>query len=159
LQRAIVKQFPNVSAIDLQLILQTIDSILDKVSGAIRFMAMFTVVTGLLVLVGALLTGRYQRVQESILLRTLGASRRQVLEVLLAEYLSLGLLAALTGIALALPAAWSMCRFVFEVSFTPQGSPLLLALLAAPGLTVVTGWLMSRNVLNRPPLEILRAEG
>ena len=77
--------FPNVSAMDLTLILQTLDSILSKISFAIRFMALFTVATGLVVLVGAILTGRYQRVRESILLRTLGASRKQVLRILLVE--------------------------------------------------------------------------
>ncbi|MDB6065392.1 MAG: macB 4 [Pedosphaera sp.] len=158
LQRQVVKQFPNVSVIDLRLILQTLDSILGKISFVIRFMAMFTVATGLLVLVGALLTGRYQRIQESILLRTLGASRGQVFKILLAEYLSLGLLAALTGILLAVMAAWALCFFVFHVHFAPSGLPLLIALLAVPGLTVLTGLLMSRGVLNQPPLAILRTE-
>ncbi|MDB6110063.1 MAG: permease [Pedosphaera sp.] len=158
LQREVVKQFSNVSAIDLRLILQTLDSILGKISFVIRFMAMFTVATGLLVLVGALLTGRYQRIQESILLRTLGASRGQILKILFAEYLALGLLAALTGILLAVVAAWALSRFVFEVHFVPEAVPLLIALVVVPGLTVATGLLMSRGVLNQPPLAILRAE-
>ncbi len=159
LQREVVSAFPNVSAIDLTLILQTLDSILGKISFVVRFMAMFTVVTGVLVLVGALLTGRYQRIQESILLRTLGASRKQVFQILFVEYLSLGLLSALTGILLAMAAAWALCVFVFKVSFVPQFVPLLLALFAVPALTVLTGFLMSRGVLNNSPLAVLRAEG
>lgn len=155
-QSAVVKQFPNVSTIDLRLILQTLDSILGKISFVVRFMAMFTVLTGLLVLAGALLTGRYQRIQESILLRTLGASRKQVLRILLVEYFSLGVLAALTGILLALVAAWALCRFVFHIHFEPAFAPLLIALVSVPGLTMLTGLLMSRGVLNQPPLAILR---
>jgi len=81
LQREVVKAFPNVSAIDLTLVLQTVQSILKKISFVIRFLAMFTVLTGLLVLVTALLGGRYQRVQESVLLRTLGASRGQICKI------------------------------------------------------------------------------
>jgi putative ABC transport system permease protein len=158
LQREVVKQFPNVSAIDLRLILQTLDSILGKISFVIRFMALFTVATGLLVLVGALLTGRYQRIQESVLLRTLGASRGQVLRILFAEYFSLGVLAALTGILLAVAAAWALSRFVFEIHFALQAAPLLVALLSVPALTVVTGLLMSRGALNQPPLAVLRSE-
>ena len=75
LQRAIAQKFPTISTIDVTLILQTIDSVLGKVAFVIRFMALFTVLTGLLVLTGAILTGRFQRVQESVLLRTLGATR------------------------------------------------------------------------------------
>jgi putative ABC transport system permease protein len=159
MQREVVKAFPNVSAIDLTLVLQTIDSIIGKISFVIRFLAMFTLLTGLLVLVTALLTGRYQRIQESVLLRTLGASRRQVFKILLVEYFSLGLLAALTGILLAVGAAWALARFVFHSSFAPEAVPLLIALLIVPAVTVTTGFLMSRGVLDRPPLAVLRAEG
>lgn len=158
LQREVAQAFPSVSAIDLTLILQTLDSILSKISFVVRFMAMFTVLTGLLVLVGALLTGRYQRMQESILLRTLGASRQQVFRVLLVEYAALGVLAALTGILLATGAAWALSAFVFKMSFVPPVAPLGVAFLIVSGLTIVTGFLMSRGVLNHPPLAILRAE-
>lgn len=157
LQREVVKAFPNVSAIDLSLILQTLDSILAKISFVIRFMAMFTVVTGLLVLAGALLTGRYQRVQESVLLRTLGASRKQIFRILMVEYSVLGLLAALTGIILALLAAWALAAFVFKITYAPALAPLLIALIGLPLLTVVMGVLMNRGVVSQPPAVILRA--
>jgi putative ABC transport system permease protein len=156
LQRELSKQFPTISSIDLRLVLQTVDAIIEKISFVVRFMAMFTVLTGLLVLIGALLTGRYQRIQESILLRTLGASQKQILRILLVEYLTLGLLAALTGILLALAAAWALCHFVFEVHFVVEMRPLIVAFVAVPGLTVGTGMLMSRGILKEPPLAILR---
>jgi putative ABC transport system permease protein len=158
LQREVVRRFPNVSFIDLRLILQTVNSIIDKISFVVRFMAMFTVITGLLVLVGALLTGRYQRIQESTLLRTLGASRGQIFRILFAEYFALGLLGALTGIILAVAAAWALSSFVFHMRFVPRLAPLIIALVAVPTLTVLTGLLMSRGVLNQPPLAILRSE-
>lgn len=157
LQREVVKAFPNVSAIDLSLILQTLDSILSKISFVIRFMAMFTVVTGLLVLAGALLTGRYQRVQESVLLRTLGASRQQIFRILLVEYFVLGLLAALTGVILALLGAWALAAFVFKMNYAPALLPLMIALVGLPLLTVLIGLLMNRGVVSQPPLVILRA--
>jgi putative ABC transport system permease protein len=158
LQREVVSQFPNVSAIDLTLVLQTLDAILGKISFVIRFMAMFTVLAGLLVLVGALVSGRYQRIQESVLLRTLGASRGQIFYVLLVDYLSLGVLAALTGILLASAAAWALSVFVFKMSFALPLAPLAGALIIVPALTVLTGFALSRGVLNHPPLAILRAE-
>jgi putative ABC transport system permease protein len=158
LQREMVQKFPNVSAIDLRLILQTVDALLSKVSFVVRFMALFVVLTGLLVLIGAILTGRYQRLRESILLRTLGASRRQIFQILLAEYCCLGVLAALTGIALAVGASWALAAFVFQAKFAPSFWPLLVALLAVTGLTMLIGLLASRSVTHQPPLEILRAE-
>jgi putative ABC transport system permease protein len=158
LQRAIVEAFPNVSAIDLTLVLQTLDNIFDRIATAVHFMASFTVVTGLLVLVAAVLTGRYQRIRESVLLRSLGASRRQVFQVLLAEYLFLGLLSALVGTLLALGGAWLLTHAIFKVSFTPAYAAVLIALVAVPALTTVVGLLTSRGILNLPPLEVLRAD-
>src|SRR5205823_2955741 len=114
LQRELVQKFPNIAAIDLTLILQTLDAILGKISFGVRFMALFTVVTGLLVLAAAILSGRYQRMRESILLRTLGASRAQILQIQLVEYFCLGLLSAVTGILLALAASWALAMFVFH---------------------------------------------
>jgi putative ABC transport system permease protein len=158
LQREVVQKFPNVSAIDLTLILQTIEAILNKISFVLRFMALFTVVTGLLVLTGAILTGRFQRIRESILLRTLGASRAQILKILVVEYLCLGLFSAFIGTILALIASWGLAIWVFEVRFTFLILPLLTGLLTVCSVTVLVGLLGSRGILDHPPLAVLRAE-
>jgi putative ABC transport system permease protein len=158
LQREVVKQFPNVSAIDLTLIVRTLDAIIDKIAFVVRFMALFTVLTGLLVLAGAILTGRFQRMQESVLLRTLGASRRQIRQILLAEYLALGGLAALTGIGLSVGATWALAKFVFKTDFTAEPLTLLGAFVIVCLLTAITGMVASRGVGNHPPLEVLRRE-
>ncbi|HEX7860777.1 MAG TPA: FtsX-like permease family protein [Verrucomicrobiae bacterium] len=157
MQRAIVRAHPNVSVIDLTLVLDTLDAILSKIAFVVRFMALFTVITGLVVLVAAVLTGRYQRIQETILLRTLGASRQQVHRILLAEYLLLGLLSALTGIVLAEAGAWLLARYVFEAEFQFAVVPMLIALAVASLATVFTGLVANRGVLDSPPLEILRS--
>jgi putative ABC transport system permease protein len=158
LQRSVVRQFPNVSAIDITVVLRTLDDILGRIAFAIRFMAGFTVITGLMVLVATVLSGRYQRLKESILLRVLGASRAQVRNILCVEYTVLGGLAALSGVILALAATAVLCLAVFKVPFTPPLLPPLLALLLVPLLTTLTGWLASRGVTTHPPLEILRHE-
>jgi putative ABC transport system permease protein len=158
MQRAVMKSFPNVSVIDLTLVLQTVDAILGKISFVIRFMALFTVLTGLLVLVSALAAGRYQRIQESVLLRTLGASRGQILKILLVEYFALGFLAALTGILLAVIAAWTLTHFVFHLPFALEWEAVLISLLLVAGLTITVGFLMSLGILNQSPLNILRTE-
>ena len=158
-QRAIVQQFPNVSALDLTSVLHTLDTILGRVAFAIRFMALFSIAAGVLVLINAVVTSRQQRVQESLLLRTLGASRGQIRQILLAEYLFLGSFAVVNGTVLALLASWGLSRWVFAAPFTFDIISLVVALVVVLGLTVLTGVLGNRTVVNRPPLEVLRSEG
>ena len=159
IQQSLVQQFPNVSAIDLGLILRTLDDIIAKISFVIRFMAGFSILTGLLVLSSSVVISRYQRVRESVLLRTLGASRAQILRITLVEYGLLGLLAALAGIGLAVLAAWALAVFLFEASFGPAVLPLLGLAALVTALTAAIGLFNSRDVLRRSPLEVLRAEG
>ncbi len=157
-QQALVGKFPNVSVIDLNLVIETIESILDKVSFVIRFMALFSIITGLIVLIGSVIISKYQRIQESVLLRTMGASRRQITGINTVEYFLLGSLSALTGIILSLPASWALAHYVFEATLQPPWWSLLLGFVVLTGLTVLIGLLNSREVVNKPPLEILRKE-
>jgi len=158
IQRRLVRDYPNVAIIDLKFVMQTIDDILDEVTFIIRFMAMFSVVTGLVVLVAAVVTSRLQRIREAVLLRTLGASRAQIYRILVAEYLFLGSFAALTGLLLSLLAAWSLTRYLFEVGFRAPLGILAGSALAIVAITLVVGMLNSRGICSRPPLEVLRSE-
>ncbi|MGB8342107.1 MAG: FtsX-like permease family protein [Chthoniobacterales bacterium] len=158
LQNAVVAKFPNVSALDLTSVIQTVDSILSKVALVIRIMSLFTVGTGLIVVGSTIWSGRYQRLKESVLLRTLGASRRQIWKILGAEYLFLGLLASATGIVLALVASWALAVFTFKLAYTPSFLPVALAGLIVSSLTVAVGLLTSYGVGSTPPLAILRDE-
>ncbi|WP_138501854.1 ABC transporter permease [Spirosoma lacussanchae] len=156
LQRELVSRFPNVSAIDLGLVLKTIDEILDQISFVIRFMALFSILTGLLVLASSVIISKYQRLRESVLLRTLGASRNQILRITALEYGLLGMLAALAGILLSLLGTWALAQFVFEVTFRPDLAPLAIVAAVVTTLTILIGVFNSREVLVRPPLEVLR---
>src|SRR4030095_3607971 len=110
-QQLLVKQFPNVSIIDLSLVLSILDKLLGKVGFVIRFMAGFSIFTGLIVLIASVLISKYQRIQESVLLRTLGASRKQIFYITALEYFFLGALAAATGIVLSLGVSWMLAKF------------------------------------------------
>ncbi len=158
LQRDLVDRYPNVSAIDLRLILATVNAVLDKMGFVFRVLSLFTVVTGLVVLTGSILTGRYQRLRENVLLRTLGATRRQVGWIEASEYLALGFLAALAGSILAWFAGWAVGYFVFEIKAPPDLMPLVLACVAGSSLTVLVGWLSGIRLLSQPPLAVLRDE-
>lgn len=157
-QRAVVSTFPNISILDLKLILKTVNDILEKVTFVIQFMAMFSIFTGILVLIGSVILSKYQRMQESVLLRTLGASRKLILSITALEYFFLGSLAALTGVLIALAGSYGLTRFSFEISFSPTALPVLIAFVLITALTMFIGIVSSRSVLNSPPLEVLRKE-
>jgi putative ABC transport system permease protein len=147
-----------VSAIDLSLILSTFQDLFGRLSYVIRFMALFSVFTGLIVLAGAVVVSRYQRAEESVLLKTLGASRNTVQKIMTVEYLFLGTFAAATGLLLALAAAWSLSYFVFNGPFVGAPWVLLSAFGAAVVVTIGIGLWNSRGLYDRPPMDVLRAE-
>ncbi len=158
LQSAVVEAFPNVSAVDVRLVLDLLDRVIGRVAFVLRFMALFAVLTGLVVLAGAVRVALGQRTREAVLLRTLGASRPQVRRTLVAEYALLGLLGALTGGLLAVGGAYALAHFAFKIPFVLDPAWLLVALVAVPALTAVVGLVGSRRALSRPPLDVLRAE-
>jgi putative ABC transport system permease protein len=159
IQQAVVRGHPNVSVIDLALIMQTIDSVYSKASFVVEFIALFTVVTGGIVLAGAVLIGRSQRVRESVLLRTLGATKAQVNRIMFAEYLALGTLGAAVGAVLAVGANWALAYYVFEVKwFAPSAVVLLGGWAVVSAMTVTTGLLSNRGICDHPPLAVLREE-
>ena len=157
IQRRLVERFSNLTAVDISSVQAAVEKLVDQVSLAIRFMALFSLITGAVVLAGAVATSRYQRVREGALLRTLGATRGQILRVVVAEYAALGLIAATAGLGLAMIAAWALARWVFESPFGIPASVGGLALFVVLG-TALMGLLNSRDVVRRAPLEVLRGE-
>ena len=158
LQRAVVERFGNVSVIDLTLILISVNAILAKVSYAIRFVALFTVLTGFMVLAGAILSNRGQRIKESILLRTLGAPRSQIVTGVIAEYIFVGAVAAATGTLLALAASWGLSLYFFKTVARVSGAPVMVIPLLVTAVTVSAGALGCWGIFRRSALESLRAE-
>jgi putative ABC transport system permease protein len=157
-QSELVKRYPSVSAIDLTQILRSVDEVLRKVSFVIQFMALFSILTGLLVLFSSIYQSKFARVRESVLLRTLGASRRQILSINALEYFLLGALSCLAGVGLSVGGAWALAVFAFKIPFQIEWWPLGATFLAITSLTVIIGLLNSREVVNKPPLEVLRQE-
>jgi putative ABC transport system permease protein len=157
-QEALVKAFPNVSIIDLNLILSVLDNILDKIGFVIRFMALFSMITGLIVLIASVLISKYQRIQESVLLRTLGSSKRQIFAITALEYFFLGALAAFTGIVLAIFGSWLLSHYIFDTRFNPPVWPAVMLFIIVCALTIFIGVINNRFIVRKPPLEILRQE-
>lgn len=154
----LVMAFPNVSLIDLRLILSTVNELFDKIGSIVRFLALFSIVTGLVILAGAVMNSKFVRIKENILLRTLGARTKQITQITLIEYGYLGLFSALTGILLSMISGWFLTKFFFEVNFSFNALDLVYLGLIVMALTVFIGWFNSREVINTPPLQVLRKE-
>jgi putative ABC transport system permease protein len=155
-QVQIVREFPNISIINLGTIVETLEEILGKISFVIQFMAFFSIATGILVLISSLIISKYQRMRESILLRTLGASSAIVTKINTLEYFFLGSLASMSGIILSFLATWLLSEFVFNIQFRGAWLEALMLYLSITFLTIVLGWLNGRKIINQPPMEILR---
>jgi len=158
LQRAVVEKFANVSVIDLSLVLSTLDAIMSRVTSAMRFVALLTIVTGAAVLASAVLGSRAQRRQESLLLRTLGAPRAQILTTMIAEYLFLGASASVAGALLGNAASWGLSYYFFGATAALSLVPTAAVLVVVPGVTVAAGLLGCWGLFRGSALEALRAE-
>ena len=156
LQRDVVSRFPNISSLDLTLIQETVGKVLDKVTAAIRFMAALSLALGIPVLFSAVSATRRERLREGVLLKVLGATRRQVGRVMLAEYLLLGALGSLAGVLLSMAGAWALMHFVFKQPYTPSLLPSLLVAALMIAISVSIGWLTGREVFRSTPMAALR---
>jgi putative ABC transport system permease protein len=158
LQRAVVEKFPNVSIIDVSLVLATVDAVLSRVAQAIRFMALFTILTGLVVVAGAVVSSRSQRLREIILLRTLGAPRSQITRMIVAEHFFLGAISGLAGVILAVGASWGLTYYFWGTASSVPLWPVAAAVILVAAVTIGAGVLGCYGILGRPALEALRAE-
>jgi putative ABC transport system permease protein len=156
LQRDVVSRFPNVSSLDLTLIQQTVGRVLDRVTTAIRFMAGLSLALGIPVLFSAVSATRRERLREGVLLKVLGATRRQVGRIMLSEYLLLGALGSFVGIVLSIGGAWALMHFVFRQPFQPAVLPALAVALAMILVSVSIGLLTGRDVFRETPMAALR---
>lgn len=156
LQRDVVSKFPSVSSLDLTLVQQTVTSVLGKVTMAVRFLALISLGLAVPVLFSAVAATRRDRLREGVLLKTLGATRRQIARIMLAEYALLGLLGALTGVVLATLAGWGLMRVIFRMPFSPAIGPAAIVAGAMVLLAVSIGLLTGRDVFAQTPMAALR---
>ncbi len=158
-QKELVMKFPNVSLIDLRLVLSTVNELFEKIGLVVRFLAFFSIVTGLVVLAGAVINSKFVRIKENVLLRTVGARTNQIVKITLIEYGYLGLFSGLTALVLSLGGGWLLTKFFFEVELSANYVELLMISTGVVLLTIFIGWFNSREVINTSPLQALRREG
>src|SRR5205085_7841943 len=122
-QRDVVRLFPTVASLDLTLVQSTVANVLGKIRTAVQFLALISLGLGVPVLFSAVAATRRERLREGVLLKTLGATRRQVVRIMLAEYALLGTLGSLTGVLLSTGAGWALMHWVFRQPFSPALGP------------------------------------
>ena len=158
LQRDLVAEFPNVSVIDGIEVIATIRRILSFVTLAISIVGGIALASGVLILIGSVAMTRYQRLYETAILKTLGATSRTIVLMLLFEYGTLGILAGLIGSAGAVALTWGLTRFLLEISWNPAPLVNVGGLVITAFVVAVVGVAASLDVLRKKPLGTLRAE-
>jgi len=158
LQNTIVGTFPNVTAIPLRDVLERVGGVLRDIAVAVRLVALFTLGAGLVVMTAALTATRSQRLYESVVLRTLGATRGVVARAFAVEYGVLGAVAGVGGGTLALALAWALVRWVLDAPWSFDPGPLVLGLAATVALALGVGFLSTFRLLGHKPLPVLRRE-
>jgi putative ABC transport system permease protein len=158
LQQAVVASFPNISAIHIGDVLDGFARVLDRLSLAIRSVALFCVVAGGLVMAAALASTRYRRLYESVILKALGATRGLIVQAFALEYVLLGAVAGLIGLSLGSVLAWALVQFVFELPWSIHPRVLGIGLLLTMLLTLIVGFASTYRILGQRPLAVLRHE-
>jgi len=158
LQSAVIGAFPNVTAIHLREVLETIAGILKEIARSVRFMALFGLMVGLVILSAAIAATRGRRLHEMILFKTVGATRPTLIAIMVVEYGLLGFVAALVGSILSTGLSWGVVHFLLDIPWRFDPAVLLIGLTATVVLTIVTGFLTTYRILGEKPLAVLRSE-
>ena len=152
----LVRQFPNITNVDMTSTLSQVQRVLDQVIRAVEFLFGFTLAAGLVVLFAAITATREERAKEFAIMRAVGARASLLRQVQRAELAGVGLLAGFLASIVALAVGWALARYVFDFSWTGSWTVPLLGSLAGAVLALAAGWWGLRSVLNTPVVETLR---
>src|SRR5438445_2533941 len=158
LQRAVVAAFPNVSAINIRAVLDSVAQVVDRISLVIRFMAALSILAGAVVLAGALAATRVRRIYEAMIFKAVGGTRRILAATFAVEYALLGAAAGVIGAGLATGLAWGAGHWILDVKWLFQPVALVWGIGATIAGTVLVGFLSTYRILGQKPLPVLRRE-
>jgi putative ABC transport system permease protein len=153
----LIRKFPNLSVIDVAAIMTRFRTMTEQVSKAVQFVFLFTLLAGLIVLYSAIGTTLDERIYESAIMRTIGASRRHLLMTQLAEFSALGFAAGLLGGIGACALGYGLSEYVLNLPYTFNPSIISLGVVAGTMGVAIAGMLGMRGVIDRPPLSVIRS--
>jgi len=158
LENRIVKNFPNVSTINIAETAKEMGNMMRKLSKIINFFAAFSILAGSLIIVSSILATRLERIKEAVSYKILGADSRFVLRIFFLENLLLSLLSSVFGILLAQAAAWSLCHYFLEIRYVVSWASCFVLI----GLTIIfvttLSLLGSISIIRKKPAQFLRQQ-
>jgi putative ABC transport system permease protein len=157
MQRALFTTYPSVTVINIADVLETIQSVIGQITLVVRFLAGFSMLSGVVILASSVASTRFRRVREVVVLKTLGATRNRIASVFSIEFLVLGSLAGLVGSAFAMVLTRVLLHRL-DVAFHAQWGAAWVAVGGTALLAIFTGWLASFRILGQKPLEVLRED-
>jgi putative ABC transport system permease protein len=152
------RAFPSVTAVRVKDAIDIVSGLLNQMLIAIRGANALTLLTGVLVLAGALAAGLSERLYEAVVLKTYGASKRQLIAAFVIEYAALGLAAALFGLAVGSLASWFLARWILEMPWSFSLATASLTALIAMAVTIAAGLAVTWTALSAKPAPYLRNE-
>jgi putative ABC transport system permease protein len=155
---ALVKNYPNITSVDMSATVSQIQKVLDQVIRAVEFLFAFTLAAGVVVLLAAITATKDERAKEFAVMRSLGASGKLLRQVQGAELAGVGLLAGFLASIVAVAIGWAMARYVFEFSWNITLWVPVAGALAGSVLALIAGTYVLRSVLHRPVIETLRQQ-
>ena len=155
---ALVKNYPNITNVDMSATISQIQKVLDQVIRAVEFLFAFTLAAGVVVLLAAITATKEERAKEFAVMRALGASGTLLRQVQGAELAGVGLLAGFLASIIAVAIGWAMARYVFEFSWSIKLWVPLAGAFAGSVLALIAGTYVLRSVLRRPVIETLRQQ-
>ncbi|WP_312453037.1 FtsX-like permease family protein [Comamonas sp.] len=153
---ALVREFPNITNVDLRATVAQLQQVLGQVIRAVEFLFGFTLAAGLVVLFAAITATREERAREYAIMRAVGARSQLLQQVQRAELAGVGLLAGVLASVVAMAIGWALARFVFDFVWVPRWWVPLAGGASGALLALVAGWWGLREVLRRPVVVTLR---
>ena len=153
---ALVRQFPNLTNIDVSASIAQIQGVLEQVISAVEFLFVFTLAAGLVVLFAAVSATRESRSREFAVMRALGASARLLAQVQRVELRGVGALAGALASVAAMAVGWLLASQVFGFVWKPSPWVPVMGAAVGAGLSLLAGWWGLREVLRRPVVDMLR---
>ena len=158
LQQALYQHYPAVTVVNMADVLQTFQGVVDQIAMVIRFISMFAILAGAIILSSSVAGTRFRRMREVVILKTLGATRGRVSRIFSVEFLILGAVAGTMGSLLANGFANLLLKRMLDAQISFPILPSLLAIFATALIANAAGWMASFRILGQKPLEILREE-
>jgi putative ABC transport system permease protein len=157
MQRALFAAYPTVTVINIADVLDTLQGFVGQITQVVRFLAGFSMLSGIVILASSVASTRYRRIREVVVLKTIGATRGRIATVFSVEFVVLGLLSGAVGVAFANLLTEALLHRL-EVPFHLDWLAGLVALLSSAVLATATGWVASARILGQKPLQVLREE-